>query len=41
MKFIVKILKRYWFPILVIVLKLLGKKYPRAAKAHKLITKLK
>jgi hypothetical protein len=32
------ILKRFWFPILMIVLGLLGRKYPWAAKAHEIVT---
>ena len=34
------ILKRFWFPILMIALGLLGRKYPWAAKAHVVITKV-
>lgn len=33
------ILKKFWFPILLIVLKLLSKKYPAAAKAHQTLVK--
>jgi hypothetical protein len=33
------ILKKFWFPILLIVLKLLSKKYPIAGKAYRTITK--
>jgi hypothetical protein len=32
------ILKKFWFPILLIVLKLLSKKYPWAGKAHSVIS---
>ncbi|MFM5968785.1 MAG: hypothetical protein ACKOQ8_07100 [Micrococcales bacterium] len=41
MKLIFKFIKRFWLPILIIVLRLLGKKYPAAQKAHSVITKLK
>ena len=41
MKLIFKLIKRFWLPILIIVLRLLGKKYPAAKKAHSVITKLK
>ena len=41
MKILWKILKRFWFPILIIVLRLLGKKYPAAKKAHTVINKLR
>jgi hypothetical protein len=34
------ILKRFWFPILMIVLSLLGRKYPWAAKTHTAITRV-
>ena len=34
------ILKKFWFPILLIVLKLLSKKYPWAGKAYNAITKV-
>jgi len=33
------ILKKFWFPILLIVLRLLAKKYPAAGKAYRTITK--
>jgi hypothetical protein len=33
------ILKKFWFPILMIVLALLGRKYPWAAKTHATISK--
>lgn len=33
------ILKKFWFPILLIVLRLLSKKYPAAAKAHQTLVK--
>lgn len=36
-----KILRKFWLPILIIVLRLLGKKYPLAKKAHGVITKLR
>ena len=35
------ILKRFWFPILLIVLGSLGRRYPWAAKAHTTIKKFK
>ncbi|MEY3908446.1 MAG: hypothetical protein RLZZ90_353 [Actinomycetota bacterium] len=35
------ILKRFWFPILLIVLARLGKTQPWAKKAHATISKLK
>lgn len=41
MAFLWKILKRFWLPILIITLRLLGKKYPVAKKAHSVITKFK
>lgn len=41
MKLIFKFIKRFWLPILIIVLRLLGKKYPAAKKAHSVITKLR
>jgi hypothetical protein len=41
MAFIWRILKRFWLPILIIALRLLGKKYPAAKKAHSVITKFK
>lgn len=34
------ILKKFWFPILLIVLKLLSKKYPWAGKTYNAITKV-
>lgn len=34
------ILKKFWFPIMLIVLKLLSKKYPWAAKAYNGIVKV-
>jgi hypothetical protein len=34
------ILKKFWFPILLIVLKMLSKKYPWAGKAYNGITKV-
>ncbi len=34
------ILKKFWFPILLIVLKALSKKYSWAAKAYNAITKV-
>ena len=34
------ILKRFWFPILMIVLALLSRKYPWAAKTHATISKV-
>jgi hypothetical protein len=34
------ILKRFWFPILMIVLGLLGRKYPWAAKTRTVISKV-
>jgi hypothetical protein len=34
------ILKRFWFPILMIILGLLGRKYPWAAKTHAAISKV-
>ena len=34
------ILKKFWFPILLIVLKMLSKKYPWAGKAYNAITKV-
>lgn len=34
------ILKKFWFPILLIVLKFLSKKYPWAAKAYNAIMKI-
>jgi hypothetical protein len=34
------ILKKFWFPILLIVLKLMSKKYPWAGKAYNAITKV-
>jgi hypothetical protein len=34
------ILKRFWFPIFMISLGLLGRKYPWAAKTHATITKV-
>jgi hypothetical protein len=34
------ILKRFWFPILMIILGLLGRKYPWAAKTHTVISKV-
>lgn len=41
MAFLWKILKRFWLPILIIVLRLLGKKYPAAKKAHSVIAKFR
>lgn len=41
MAFLWKILKRFWLPILIIALRLLGKKYPAAKKAHSVISKFK
>jgi hypothetical protein len=40
-KAVVWILRRFWFPILVFALSMLGRKYPWAAKAHATIKKLK
>lgn len=34
------ILKRFWFPIMMIVLGLLGRKYPWAAKTHETLGKV-
>jgi hypothetical protein len=34
------ILKKFWFPSLLIVLKLLSKKYPWAAKTHNVVSKV-
>lgn len=34
------ILKKFWFPILLIVLKMLSKRYPWAGKAYNAITKV-
>ncbi|MEY2675651.1 MAG: hypothetical protein RL645_289 [Actinomycetota bacterium] len=41
MRLIFKILRKFWLPILIIALRLLGKKYPAAKKAHSVITKLR
>lgn len=38
-KLIKWILKRFWFPILLIILGRLGKTKPWAAKAHSLLTR--
>lgn len=34
------ILKKFWFPILLIVLKMLSKKYPWAGKTYNAITRV-
>ncbi|MEY4741531.1 MAG: hypothetical protein RL672_281 [Actinomycetota bacterium] len=41
MRLIWKLLKKFWLPILIITLRLLGRKYPAAKKAHGVITKLR
>lgn len=41
MRVIFKLIRKFWFPILVIVLKLMSKRFPLAKKALAVITKLK
>ena len=41
MRVIFRVIRKFWFPILVIVLKLLSRRFPLAKKALSLITKLK
>ena len=38
-KLIWRLLKAFWFPILLIALRLLGKKYPWAVKTHTALKK--
>lgn len=40
-RFLWQVLKKFWFPILLIVLRLLGKKYPWADKTHTVLRKVK
>jgi hypothetical protein len=40
-KAVIWVLKRFWFPILVFALSMLGRKYPWAAQAHTTIKRLK
>lgn len=41
MRLIFKLIRKFWLPILIITLRLLGKKYPLAKKAHGVVTKLR
>ncbi|MEN9737957.1 MAG: hypothetical protein RLZZ603_1405 [Actinomycetota bacterium] len=40
-RFLWQILKKFWFPILLIVLRLLGRKYEWADKTHTVLRKVK
>lgn len=40
-KLIVPLFKKFWFPILLIVLRLLGRKYPWAKHTHTVLRKVK
>jgi len=36
-----KLVGKFWFPILLIVLRLLGRKYPWASKTHQVLKQVK
>ena len=39
LRLLVRILKKFWFPILLIVLRLIGRKHDWAAKTHTVLKK--
>jgi hypothetical protein len=41
MRVIFKLIRKFWFPILIVALKLMSKRFPWAKKALAIITKLK